>query len=308
LTRISTPILSTAAAIALKPALDRLVADFARADHVEDPVRVLARYPDPADREIAAFLSAGLAFGRVRSVLNSVEAVLAVMGPRPARFVRGFVPRRDAPRLRPLVHRWMRGDDLAALMLVLRHMLDSAGSIERFFAEGLNGSAGDVGSALESFSRRACDVDVSAVYGRTRPRPGVGYFFARPSGGGACKRLNLFLRWMVRRDAIDPGGWSLVGPSQLVVPLDVHVIRVGRCLRLTRYRSAGWRMAEEITASLRQLDPDDPVKYDFALCHLGMLGICTITRPQQSAACPLSGFCRPHAGRRRGSRPPSGRH
>jgi hypothetical protein len=127
LTRIPTPILSTAAAMALKPALDRLVAEFARADHVEDPVRVLARYPDPADREIAAFLAAGLAFGRVRSVLNSVEAVLAVMGPCPARFVRGFVPRRDAARLRPLVHRWMRGDDLAALMLVLRHMPYPAG-------------------------------------------------------------------------------------------------------------------------------------------------------------------------------------
>jgi len=103
-----------------------------------------------------------------------------------------------------------------------------------------------------------------------RRAPGVRYFFPRPSKGSGCKRLNLFLRWMVRRDALDLGVWRRVSPSKLVVPLDTHVIRVGRCLRLTSYASPGWRMARDITASLRRLDPDDPVKYDYALCHLGM--------------------------------------
>src|SRR5207302_8291942 len=108
-----------------------------------------------------------------------------------------------------------------------------------------------------------------------RPRrPGVCYFLPRPSAGSACKRLNLFLRWMVRRDALDLGVWRHVSPSKLIVPLDTHVIRVGRCLRLTTYTSPGWRMAHDITASLRRIDSDDPVKYDYALCHLGMMNAC----------------------------------
>src|SRR5207245_1019346 len=117
-----------------------------------------------------------------------------------------------------------------------------------------------------------------AAYGRVPRRPGVCYFFPRPSVGSGCKRLNLFLRWMVRRDALDLGVWTRVSPAKLVVPLDTHVIRVGRCLRLTRYTSPGWAMAQDITASLRHLDADDPVKYDFALCHLGMMNACGFMR------------------------------
>jgi hypothetical protein len=102
----------------------------------------------------------------------------------------------------------------------------------------------------------------------------VCYFFPRPSAGSACKRLNLFLRWMVRSDEVDLGVWRGVPKSKLIVPLDTHVIRVGRCLRLTNYTSPGWRMARDITASLRRLDTLDPVKYDFSLCHVGMMNAC----------------------------------
>ena len=124
-------------------------------------------------------------------------------------------------------------------------------------------------------------------------RPGVCFFFPRPSAGSACKRLNLFLRWMVRHDALDLGVWSRVSPAKLIVPLDTHVIHVGRCLQLTRYTSPGWKMAHDITASLRRLDPADPVKYDFALCHLGMMNACGFSRPQADSQCPLRGLCRP---------------
>jgi uncharacterized protein (TIGR02757 family) len=98
---------------------------------------------------------------------------------------------------------------------------------------------------------------------------------------------------MVRRDGIDLGVWSRVSPARLIIPLDTHVIRVGRCLRLTSYRSPGWRMASDITATLRRLDPDDPVKYDFSLCHLGMMDACGFNRPQRDTRCPLRGVCRP---------------
>lgn len=139
------------------------------------------------------------------------------------------------------------------------------------------------------------------------PRRGVGYFFPRPSKGSACKRFNLYLRWMVRRDRLDVGAWHGVRPARLIVPLDVHIIRVGQCLGLTRYRSPGLPMAREITASLRRLDPDDPVKYDFALCHIGMLDRCGFREPRGNADCPLNDWCRPRRRRPRQSRPPSAR-
>ena len=120
-----------------------------------------------------------------------------------------------------------------------------------FFLAGDDPAAPDVAAALEGFSTRALALDVRRAYGRMPKRPGVCYFFPRPAAGSACKRLNLFLRWMVRHDEIDLGVWTRLSPARLIVPLDTHVIRLGRCLRLTRYVSPGWKMAADITASLR---------------------------------------------------------
>jgi uncharacterized protein (TIGR02757 family) len=196
--------------------------------------------------------------------------------------------------------------DGAALVWALGNVLRQAGSIEAFFAEGHDGSAEDIGPALDSFSTRVLGFDFQPVYGAKKPGPlGVRYFFPRPSAGSGCKRLNLFLRWMVRRDELDLGVWTRVSPSKLVIPLDTHVIRVARCLGLTRYQSPGWRMACDITAALRQIDPLDPVRYDFAMCHLGMMNACGFKRAQGDTQCPLRGACQPSARRRRPSRRPS---
>jgi uncharacterized protein (TIGR02757 family) len=250
---------------------------------------------------VVGFCASALAFGRVASVLQSIERLLAIMGDHPADYVREFDPRRDAASFRGFVHRWTRGPDLVALVWLLHQMFDRAGSIEAYFAEGDGKAAGDIGQSLDSFSTRALALDLRAAYGRVPARPGVCYFFPRPSAGSACKRLNLFLRWMVRHDELDLGVWTRVSPASLVVPLDTHVIRVGRCLRLTRYTSPGWAMARDITASLRRLDPEDPVKYDFALCHLGMMNACGFNRAQRDSQCPLRGMCRPRARTRRRS-------
>jgi uncharacterized protein (TIGR02757 family) len=292
----------------LKPALDRLYEGFNYPDSAADPIQTVRRYERADDREVVGFVAAALAFGRVTSVLQSIERLLAVLGPAPAAYVRRFEPGRQAGAFAGLVHRWTRSADLVALVCTMRHMLDRAGSIEGFFLEGQDPGADGMAAALDSFSRRALALDVTAAYGRAPKRPGVAYFFPRPSAGSACKRLNLFLRWMVRRDALDLGIWTRVSPAALIVPLDTHVIRVGRCLRLTKYASPGWAMAEDITASLRRLDADDPVKYDFALCHLGMMNACGFSeRRQADARCPLRGLCRPRARRRRPSPRPSAR-
>ena len=275
--------------------LDLLYQEYNREDSASDPVNLVRPFTDRSDREVAAFCAGALAFGRVASVLQSIGTLLRIMGPRPANFVHGFDPRQPHPELRAMVHRWTRGEDLAALLWVMRQMLERSGSIEAFFAEGLKPDDPDVGSALDSFSTRAMALDIRRAYGRLPRRPGICYFFPRPSGGSACKRLNLFLRWMVRKDAIDPGGWGAVPASKLVVPLDTHVIRLGQCLRLTRYTSPGWRMAADITASLRQLDAEDPVRFDFSLCHLGMRNACGFGRRRGDAQCPLKGLCRPRA-------------
>jgi uncharacterized protein (TIGR02757 family) len=277
----------------LKPALDQLYAEFNYADSAADPIQIVRRYSRDDDREVVGFIAAALAFGRVASVLQSIERVLAVMGPAPAAWLRRFDARRDAPAFDGIVHRWTRERDIVALLWVLRQMLDRSGSVEAFFLEGDDGSSPDVASALDAFSARALGLDLAAAYGRVPKRAGVCFFFPTPSAGSGCKRLNLFLRWMVRRDALDLGVWRRLSPARLIVPLDTHVIRVGRCLRLTRYTSPGWPMARDVTASLRRLDADDPVKYDYSLCHLGMMNACGFGRAQGDAQCPLRGVCAP---------------
>jgi uncharacterized protein (TIGR02757 family) len=297
----------------LRSTLDRLYAGFNMPDSAVDPIQIVRRYRRPDDREIVGFCAAALAFGRVASVLQSIGRLLAIMGERPTDYVRTFDPERQRAAFAGLVHRWIGAADLMALVWILKQILDRSGSIEAFFLEGDDPSASDVAAALDSFSTRALALDVTAVYGLPRrrrrasaeDRHGVRYFFPRPSAGSACKRLNLFLRWMVRRDALDLGVWTGVAAARLVVPLDTHVIRVGRCLRLTRYTSPGWAMARDITRALSRLDPLDPVKYDFSLCHLGMMNACGFSREQADAQCPLRGVCRPGARTPRPSRGPS---
>jgi uncharacterized protein (TIGR02757 family) len=291
----------------LKSTLDSLYASFNYPDSAADPIQIVRRFAAPADRELVGFVAASLAFGRVASVLQSIERVLAIAGPHPADYVRSFQPARDAGAFSGLGHRWTRSADLVALLWIVKQMLDRHGTIEAFFLEGYDRAAADVGPALDSFSSRARALDIRAAYGRTPRRPGVCYFFPQPSSGSACKRLNLFLRWMVRRDALDLGVWTRVSAAKLVVPLDTHVIRVGRCLRLTTYTSPGWKMARDITASLTRLDPADPVRYDFSICHLGMMNACGFSRAQADAQCPLRGVCRPRVRKQPPSRRSSAR-
>ena len=279
--------------ILLADRLDTLYSDFNREESATDPVHLVRPFADPADREIAGFCAAALAFGRVGSVINSITTLLAIIGPHPAAFVRAFDPAAPHPELRAMVHRWTRGVDLVALLWVLRQMLDKHGTLEGFFLEDYRPEHEDIGPALDSFSTRALALDLHQAYGKVPARAGVCYFFPRPSAGSACKRLNLFLRWMIRNDEVDLGVWSAVPAAKLVVPLDTHILRLGKCLRLTRYNTAGWKMAADITSSLRALEPRDPIRYDFSLCHVGMMGACGYGRPQGDTQCPLRGLCRP---------------
>jgi uncharacterized protein (TIGR02757 family) len=239
-----------------------------------DPLEFVRAQTNDADREVVGLLASGLAFGRVGQIKRAIAAVLAALGPRPSEAVATLDPRAVAARLRGFRHRWIAGRDVACLLSFAKQMRESHGSVEAFFAEGLSAGDPDVGPALASFSARALALDHDGLYrGRRLPEnAGVRSFLPSPEKGSACKRLNLYLRWMARRDGVDLGVWRRPDPSQLVLPLDAHTIAITRKLGLTRYRSPGWAMALDVTRRLRALDPSDPVKFDFAFHRMGLLG------------------------------------
>lgn len=231
-------------------------------------------YCRPDDREIAAFVAASLAYGNIKQIHRSAKAALEAMGKSPAKFIRRFDPTRDAARFQQFVHRFNSGVDLALLCHLLHQAIAATGSLHAFFLEGYDPTHEDIEPALTSFAHRMLSLDVAPFYpsGTLPAKAGVRFFFPSPARGSACKRLNLFLRWMVRRsDKIDFGIWTEVSPAKLIVPLDTHVARIARQLGLTRIKQTNWRMAKEVTRRLRAFDPEDPVKYDFALCRLGIL-------------------------------------
>ncbi len=242
-------------------ALERLYAHYNRRKFVHpDPLEFLYRYDDVRDREVAGLVASSLAYGRVGQILKSVAKVLDRMTARPAR----FLERTSAARLRRAFtgfkHRFTSGEDVAGLLCGVKRVIKRCGSLEACFVEGLRDTDDTVQPALGAF--------VGEIATGAGGRPAS--LLPDPAKGSACKRLHLFLRWMVRRDAVDPGGWELVAPSKLVVPLDVHMFRLCRGFEFTRRRQAGARAALEVTARFRELAPDDPVRYDFALTRLGI--------------------------------------
>ena len=288
--RPSTP----ARAERLREPLERLYREFDYAARVErDAIRFPLRYVDPRDRELVALLTACLAYGRVDLFSSQLEGVLRVMGPSPARFVRDFDLSRHRDAFRDFIYRFNRPRDMVAFCVASREILARHGTLEQCFLAGDRDAGGHLGPALERFARTFLDADLDAVFPGGRRSRGYRHLFPLPSTGGPCKRLHLFLRWMVRREPPDFGQWASVSQARLLMPVDTHVENMSRALGLTRRRSRNWRMAEEITAELARIDPSDPVKYDFALCHKRMSGDCLDRRDAEICApCGLRQVCR----------------
>jgi uncharacterized protein (TIGR02757 family) len=287
-------------ASALREPLERLYREFDYATRVErDAIRFPSRYPDPRDREIVALLAACLAYGRVDLFSRELERIFGVMGASPAAFVADFDLRRHARLFDDFIYRFNRPCDVVAFCLAARQILERHGTLEKCFVSGDPDERGPIGPALERFAHAFLDADLDQVFPRGRISRGYRHLFPLPSLGGPCKRLQLFLRWMVRRESPDFGLWTSVSPARLLIPVDTHIENMSRAIGLTRRRSRNWRMAEEITARLAMLDPADPVKYDFALCHTRMAGDCRDRRdPVVCPPCGLRVVCR-HWSRRR---------
>ena len=238
-----------------------------------DPLEFLYRYEDGLDREVAGMVASALAYGRVGQILTSVGRVLDCLGPRPAAFLRDAQPKPLKKLLRGFRHRFHGADDVVALLTGLGRVQGEYGSLEACFAAG---TGTDDHSLLPSLKRFTDTV-------RTAGDHPLNHLLADPAGGSACKRLHLFLRWMVRRDAVDPGGWTVLSPARLIMPLDTHIHRLARHWGLTQRASADARTALEVTEAFRRVRPDDPVRYDFALSRIGIR--TDVERPFDLSRC-----------------------
>lgn len=242
-------------------AFEELYQRLNRRRYVEpDPLQFLYDYPDPCDREIVALVASALAYGRVKQILQSVTDALGRLGRRPGAFVIEAGPETLRHAFDGFKHRFSDGDNLAALLSGAANALKTHRTLQQCFLAGMGGGDETVAPAAARFVlalRRGATGD-------------CGHLLPDPAKGSACKRLNLMLRWLVRRDDVDPGGWELVSPAKLIVPLDTHMHRLALRLGATDRRAADARTAMEATAAFRALSPDDPVKYDFALTRLGI--------------------------------------
>ena len=285
---------------ALRQPLERLYREFDYGARVElDAIRFPLRYADPRDRELVGLLTSCLAYGRVDLFSRELEGVLEGMGPSPAAFVAGFDPRRDASAFAGFWYRFNRPRDLVAFCLAARDLLARFGTLEKCFLAGDTIATGTIGPALERFARSFLEADLHDVFPGGRLSRGYRHLFPLPSVGGPCKRLHLFLRWMVRRESPDFGLWTSISPARLLIPIDTHIENISRSIGLTRRRSRTWKMAEEITARLAAIDAGDPVKFDFALCHKRMSGDCLDRRDARVCApCGFKTVCRHWKGRR----------
>lgn len=262
----------------LKERLDHLYGTYDFKERLlNDPIEFPHRYQRHEDIEAAGLIASAFAFGRVSRFRPVIERLLEVLSPSPSRALRDIRPGKYPEELLTVHYRFYSGEDTLLFILVLGELLRRHGSIEKAFTHGYDG--GNVRSAIAGFAASA--IETGEELRKEHPAPfsgktrGFRFFFPSPAGGGPCKRMNLFLRWMVRKKDIDFGIWDFISPALLVIPLDTHIARIGTCLGLTTRKSRDWKMAEEITESLRRLDPEDPLRYDFALCHQGITGLCT---------------------------------
>lgn len=274
--------------------LERLYATRSATHLGNDPLSFCHRYPDPADREIAAVIAAAFAYGGIKIILRTLESIFSELGPSPRRFIESFDPATGLKIFSRFKHRFNDGRDLTALLWSMRKMLETSGSVNAFFLEFHDNAAVDITDTLNGYSSAIQNFDYTPVFGVPQA-PADSYFrflFPAPAAGSACKRQCMFLRWVVRpADGIDLGIWHGISPAQLIIPVDTHISRICSYLNFTSRKNADWRMAQEITAALRTFDPVDPVKYDFSLAHLGISEGCSGGDQTHCRLCSIRGIC-----------------
>ena len=225
-----------------------------------DPLEFVWRYKSAADREVVGLIAACLAYGNVTQILKSVEKVLAPMGKSPSAWLKRTPPAEIKKGLARFKHRFTTGAEMAVFLLNIKRAMNEHGSLEKLFLNGYDPKEPTVEAALyrfiDAFNTQACAPTLTPC---TELK-------------SSFKRVNLFLRWMVRNDSMDPGVWKGVSPSKLIIPLDTHMRQVSMGMGITKRKDTSMKTAVEITAFFSRIEPADPVKYDFALTRAGIRG------------------------------------
>ena len=279
----------------LKPFLESVYREHHRTDRLSsDPLEFVHRYSQPLEQEAVALVAAQLAYGNVIQIRRSVEEFLVRVTRGREGSLLGWVQslrraegveaaERD---LQDFVHRFHRGRDLVLLCRLLQRSWERHGSLGGHFAMGHSDEALDITRALDrlllDWREWSREMDPALAHSRS-----FQHFLSAPAQGSCCKRWCMFLRWMGRKDELDPGLWTPGSPlsltfsggsalqsRQLVIPLDTHTGRISRYLGLTERKNLGWKAALEVTEGLREADVEDPVRFDFALARLGILDLC----------------------------------
>ena len=236
-----------------------------------DPLGSLYSYEDIKDREIVGLIASSLAYGRVTQILKSIGKILLVMGASPYDYLMNTSLDGLKDSFSSFKHRFTTGDEMACLLYAAREMIGDSGSLNRAFLEGYDGRHENILDAVLAFSSKI----------NSQARDSCCSLMPSHTGGSAFKRVNLYLRWMVRSDEVDPGGWREIPASKLLIPLDIHMSRISAILGFTSRKQADLKTVLEVTESLKKIDKNDPIRYDFALTRIGINRIKEDFRPSR---------------------------
>jgi len=225
-----------------------------------DPLEFLFNYSNIQEREIVGLIASSLAYGRVNLILQAVGNVLNKMGDSPLSYIKNNPLKTMQNDFKNFKYRFTTKDDLIDLFTALKNVLNDFGSLENLFLSEYSNTDENILNSSIAF--------VSNLH-KYSPSKKIN-LLPNPVLGSACKRLNLYFRWMIRHDNVDPGGWNSVSPSKLIIPLDTHMFYFGKTYGFTKRKSADLKTAIEITNGFKKFSPEDPVKYDFALTRFGI--------------------------------------
>ncbi|MBT8379745.1 MAG: TIGR02757 family protein [Ignavibacteria bacterium] len=248
----------------LKQKLEYHYKSFDRSKLEPDPLQFPHMFSDKKDIEVMALIASVFAYGNVKQINSSLNKFLKIAENEPHKFIRNY---KYSVKSKSLIHRFYSENDVCKLFVFLQSAYNEYGSLENLFLAGLEENHLNLKNTITNFSNYFLSKSEKEFGEISR---GIRFMFPLPEKGSACKRMNLFLRWMVRKDELDFGLWNEIPTKKLIIPVDTHIARVCKELKLTKQKNVNWKMAEEITENLKKFDPKDPVKYDFALCHIGM--------------------------------------
>ena len=249
----------------LKQKLDQHYKAFDKSQLMPDPLQFPHLFKDEKNMEVMAFIASVFAYGNVKQIINSLNKFVEISNKQPFKFIQEFTSGKYIAS--KFIHRFYSSNDIYHLFMLLDFAYKEFGSLKKLFLSGYNQDDENLKNAITNFNLYFLQKAQKEFGELSR---GIVFMFPLPEKGSACKRMNLFLRWMVRKDELDFGLWSEIPTSKLVIPVDTHITRICKQLKLTRAKNVSWKMAEEITNNLKKFNPDDPVKYDFAICHIGM--------------------------------------